>query len=246
MCTLTVIPRPDGGVRAAFNRDESPARAAGLAPVVRRFGARAAALPTDPVSGGTWLGVNDAGLALAVLNVHPAVPAAPRLAQRSRGCVIPSLLEADSPAEALAAAERLDYRLFAPFRLVLIGHGVVADVRWDGREPMVCSRLLGGPLLFTSSGLGDEVADGPRRALFDELLASAPDGWAAAQHAFHRHRWPGREHLSVNMNRDAARTVSDAVVDLGPDAATLTYHPDAPDRPSTPTAVRLPLACCEV
>lgn len=243
MCTLTVIPRPPGGVRAAFNRDEAPARPPALPPGVRRFGDRTAALPTDPASGGTWLAVNDAGLALAVLNVNPAGGAARRAAGRSRGCVIPALLDADSPAEALGTAERLDYRPFAPFRLVLIGHGVVADVRWDGREPMVCSRLLGGPLLFTSSGLGDEVVDGPRRELFEALFAVGPDGWEAAQHAFHRHRWPGREHLSVNMRRDTARTVSHAVIDLDPHAATLTYHPDAPDQPATPTAVRLALAC---
>jgi uncharacterized protein with NRDE domain len=245
MCTLTVIPRPDGGARAAFNRDESPARAAGLPPVVRRFGDRTAALPTDPASGGTWLAVNDAGLALAVLNVN-LIGAAPRAAARSRGCVIPSLLNAGSPAEALGSAERLDYRQFAPFRLVLIGHGVVADVWWDGREPMVTSRLLGAPLLFTSSGLGDALVDGPRRALFASLFADDLSGWAAAQHAFHRHRWPGREHLSVNMARDSARTVSHAVIDIGPDEATFAYHPDAPDQSATPTFVRLPLACCEV
>jgi hypothetical protein len=240
---LTVIPLASGAVRIAFNRDEARARAAGLAPRVRPFGSRRAVLPTDPVSGGTWLAVNDAGLALAVLNVNPSDSArgAPK-PPRSRGEIIPALLERETPSAALSACELLTYRDFAPFRLVLIGHGVVADVRWDGREPMVMSRLIGGaPHMFTSSGLGDHLVEGARRALFDEMFADGPHTWEAAQYSFHRHRWPGREHLSVNMSRDTARTVSHAVIDLGANEAVFTYHAGAPDQPAEHTAVSLPL-----
>ncbi|MBN8908624.1 MAG: hypothetical protein J0I06_05425 [Planctomycetes bacterium] len=166
----------------------------------------------------------------------------PALYSRSRGAIIPALLEYDAPSAALAACERLTYSDFAPFRLVLVGQGVVADVRWDGREPMVVSRLLGGrPRMFTSSGLGDHLVESVRRELFDELFAGPPETWAAAQHAFHRHRWPGRAHLSVNMSRDTARTVSHAVIDFTPAEATFTYHADAPDASAEVTTVRLPL-----
>jgi hypothetical protein len=243
VCTLTIVPLPDRSVRLAFNRDERPTRPAGRPPEKRQFGTRAALMPTDPASGGTWLAVNDAGLALAVLNVtsEERWRGDPL---RSRGEIIPALLAADSPSAALAAAGRdLDYRAFAPFRLVLVGHGVVADVRWDGREPMVLSRLVGGtPVLFTSSGLGDHLVEGVRRELFDDVFAGPADGWAAAQDAFHRHRWPGREHLSVNMTRDTARTVSFAAIELDPEFATLTYHPAPPDRPADRVTLRLPLA----
>jgi hypothetical protein len=244
MCTLTVIPRRLGALRVAFNRDESRTRSAGHPPSVRRFGPRAALLPTDPASGGTWLAVNDAGLALAVLNGNPPDrDRAARSARRSRGALIPSLVACDSPAAALRACEQWNYADFAPFRLVLIGHGVVADVRWDGREPMVVSRLArGGPVRFTSSGLGDHLVEGPRRALFEQMFGSGPETWEAAQHAFHRCRWPGREHLSVNMSRPAARTVSHAVIDLGATAAVMSYHADAPDRPAERTTLPLPLA----
>src|SRR5581483_9862095 len=129
---------------------------------------------------------------------------------RSRGAIIPALLEAASPAAALTVLERVvRYPDFAPFRLVLVGNGVGADVRWDGRQPMVMNRLIGGaPLLFTSSGLGDHLVEGVRRELFDDLFGGPANGWEAAQDAFHRHRWPGREHLSVNMERASSRTVS--------------------------------------
>jgi hypothetical protein len=243
MCTLTVVPTPDRRVRLAFNRDERPTRPPALPPAIRAFGDRRAVLPTDPQSGGTWLGVNDAGLALAVLNLNPPERWV-RPSPRSRGHLIPALLGLDTPADALAELERaFDHRDLAPFRLILIGHGVAAEVRWDGGESMVTSRLVGGtPLLFTSSGLGDHLVEGGRRELFDDLFGGPSDDWKSAQDEFHRHRWPGREHLGVNMTRPTARTVSHSVIDLTDSAATVVYHPAAPHESAEPTVVRLPLA----
>src|SRR5206468_9651830 len=93
MCTVTVIRlphdparagggrsapgwggRPRGGIRVASNRDELRSRAPGLAPEVRGFGSRRAMMPIDPVSGGTWIAVNDAGLAMTLLNANFAQP----------------------------------------------------------------------------------------------------------------------------------------------------------------------------
>ncbi|MBA4067543.1 MAG: hypothetical protein C0501_28310 [Isosphaera sp.] len=244
MCTLTVVPLPGGRVRVGFNRDERRDRPAALPPRRWRAGRRVAVLPIDPPSGGTWLAVTDAGLLLALLNVTPPGPAPPPAAGRSRGEVIPALLGSDSLADALAAVERVvDYLTFAPFRLVLVGSGVAADLRWDGSRAMVTSRLVGsGPLLYTSSGLGDHLVEGVRRGLFEDAFAGPADGWAAAQDEFHRQTLPGREHLGVNMTRADAHTVSHAVVLLGPDGAELTYHPDAPDRPAGPVTLTLPFA----
>jgi len=243
VCTLSIVPLRGDVVRIEFNRDESPTRAAGLPPRVRQFGSRAAVLPLDPASEGTWLAVNDSGLVLALLNVNPAsAPAVVRPA-RSRGEIIPALLHCDSPAAALTALDQsLDYGDFAPFRLILLGCGVLADVRWDGRDPMVASHLLGtSPRMYTSSGLGDVLVDAPRRALFDELFSGPPEHWDRAQDAFHRARWSGREHLSVNMSRPDARTVSRAVIDIRDGVATFTYHPDGPDVAANPVALSLPL-----
>ena len=76
------------------------------------------------------------------------------------------------------------------------------------------------PLLFTSSGLGDHLVEGVRRELFEGFFAGPAEGWRAAQDGFHRHRWEeGRGHLSVNMARPDARTVSFAVYGEGAGAA---------------------------
>lgn len=230
MCTLTVVPLPGGRLRVGFNRDEQRTRALGLPPDVHTTGGRTAVYPTDPQSGGTWLAVTDAGLVLAVLNSNPPIPASER-GRRSRGAIIPALLEADTPADALAEFDRrFDFAEFPPFRLVLVGRGILADVQWDGREPMVLNRLIAGaPLLFTSSGLGDHIVEGVRRELFDVMFATNLAEWPAVQDAFHRHRWAGREHLSVDMCRPDAQTVSRSVIELDDTAATYRYAADPAD-----------------
>jgi hypothetical protein len=44
------------------------------------------------------------------------------------------------------------------------------------------------------------------------------------------------------MERQDARTVSHTIVSLDPDRITLTYHPDAPDRPAEAVGLTLPIA----
>jgi hypothetical protein len=240
MCTLTLVPLGGGCARLASNRDEQRARPPALPPQRRRFGRHTAILPVDSVWGGTWIGVNDAGLALALLNVNlPHGSSRPRAIRASRGAVIPELLGCGTLAAALRRARRLRPEEYAPFRLVLLARGEVAEVRWDGANfrPTRHGRLT-APLLFTSSGLGDHLVEGPRRRLFEEFFAR-PGDWPARQDAFHRHSWPGREHLSVCMRRADACTVSHTLLEIDESSCVLTYNPAAPDRPAMPALARL-------
>ena len=242
MCTVTVVPARDT-IRLACNRDELRSRPVAVPPRIQQFGPRRAVLPVDPTSGGTWVAGNDAGLALALLNVNgkkelSATPAAPQ----SRGKIIPALLHADTPWSAAFSTLRLDPAQYAPFRLLLLNRRGGVEVHADGtRIRLVWRTGLTSPQLFTSSGLGDRAVEGPRRQLFGEFF-DRPGDPLALQDVFHRHRWPDRPHLSVCMDRQDARTVSHTVVCLGPDRVTLTYHPDAPDRPAETLTVTLPVA----
>jgi hypothetical protein len=200
-------------------------------------------LPVDPTSGGTWVAGNDAGLALALLNVNgkkelSATPAAPQ----SRGKIIPALLHTDTPLSAAFSALTLDPAQYAPFRLLLVNRRGGVEVHSDGTRIRLVWRIgLTSPQLFTSSGLGDQLVEGPRRKLFGEFF-DRPGDWLFQQDAFHRHRWPDRPHLSVCMDRQDARTVSHTLVSLGPARVTLSYHPDAPDRPAEAVTLTLPIA----
>ena len=238
MCTVTVV-RDRQTARLACNRDEQRSRPTALLPRVHPFGPRQAVLPVDPASGGTWIAANDAGLALRILNVSSRDAGETIAAPRSRGTIIPELLPCDTLATAVTRGLRLDARLFAPFRLVLVDDREVAELRSDGdRVGLVRHAPLDEPLLFTSSGLGDHRVERPRQRLFAELVGRPDDG-PAGQDAFHRHHWPDRPHLSVCMHRADARTVSHTAITLGPNAVQLVYHPDAPDVPAAPSVLEL-------
>jgi hypothetical protein len=242
MCTVTVVPAREM-IRLACNRDELRSRPAALSARIQQSGLRRAILPVDPTSGGTWVAVSDAGLALTLLNVNSsngsaATPTAPL----SRGKIIPALLHADTPLSAAFSALDLDPAQYAPFRLVLVNRREGVEVHSDGMRIRLVWRIgLTRPQLFTSSGLGDHAVEGPRRQLFGEYF-DAPGDRLAQQDAFHRHRWPARPHLSVCLDREDARTVSHTVVSIGLDRVTLTYHPDAPDRPAEAVTLTLPIA----
>jgi hypothetical protein len=233
MCTVTVIPIPTG-FRVACNRDESPARAAALPPLLNWADGVRAMMPIDPVGGGTWIAASDRGLVFALLNYNPAAPDVDdgrhgRVPPASRGAIIPMLADCRDFLEAESRVADLRPARFNPFRLLIVGAAGHAEFVSDGRR--IVRRDAGVrsplPLLLTSSGLGDAIAEPPRRALFESLLAtgSSPD----RQDEFHRHSWPERRHLSVCMSRDGARTVSYTTVEITATCAVMTYWPKPPD-----------------
>jgi uncharacterized protein with NRDE domain len=229
MCTVTVLPHPRG-VRLVSNRDELRSRAMAEPPAWRRAGPLAALWPRDPESGGTWVGVNAAGIAMTILNRNPRDRRGASGALRSRGTIIPRLLRCDRLDAVLDEASRLAAFEFEPFTLVVVERGALAVVEnHRGGSLSLTSRRLLRPVLFTSSSLGDHLVARPRRDLFRRLVERAPSP-LRGQAAFHRHRWPRRPEISVWMTRADASTVSRTVVDLTPRGARLRYVPLG-DRP---------------
>ena len=161
---------------------------------------------------------------------------------RSRGELIPDALAAGDFEAALDVCESIEARCYAPFRLVLTDGRSLAVVAGDGAALDVdCGPWNGQPRFWTSSGLGDDLVETPRRTLFDEVFAS--NEATPAQQAFHRHRWPDRGELSVLMARPDARTVSLTTVDVDRDAVAMSYESVVNDQVTeSPIEARLSLA----
>jgi hypothetical protein len=237
MCTVSIISiRPpvsllrqgygDPVVRLVCNRDELESRPEALPPRVTSFGAVRGAMPIDPASGGSWIGVNEAGVAMTLLNSNPW-PAPPPGAT-SRGEIIPRLLRFAGAADASIAATMLDAKRYAPFRLVILDRKELAEVTSDGQDLTVSRRPRPEePVLFTSSGLGDGRVGGPRRRLFQRMVDEEYPT-RRQQDDFHRHRWEQQPDVSVWMCREGARTVSRTVIELSPGRTTLCYRPVDP------------------
>lgn len=225
MCTVTIVPNDDG-FRLVCNRDERRDRQAALAPTLHRLRHRSAIFPVDPDGGGTWVGVNGAGLVAALLNRNTGSKTPPGTRRlRSRGRIIPKLLDSDSWTDAVDMAARLDPAQFGLFRLVLAQRMVAAVVTSDGRGLSVETMGLSGPFMLASSSLGDSVVEPARRRLFERLVADNHGAWLPAQTRFHAHQWRSRTAISVNMERPDARTVSRTVIDVTSQVVGLCYAP---------------------
>lgn len=229
MCTVTVLPRALLSchasedqllLRVVCNRDELTTRAPALPPTSWTAGPRRVLMPIDPLSGGTWIAANDAGLVFVLLDANDGASASAGVV--SRGAIIPTLVGCGTISCALAQAQLIRADRFAPFTLLIIDGHEFLDCRPRADRIHYRRSSLRGAILRTSSGLGDGVVEGPRRALFRRTVAKARAA-RAAQDQYHRHQWPGREAISVNMRRDNAATVSRTVIEVRESSVRMSY-----------------------
>jgi hypothetical protein len=184
MCTLVILRRPehDWPVIIGANRDEMIDRQA--KPPGRHWPDRAEVVAgLDLLAGGSWLGLNDWGVAAAVLNRHGSL--GPAQGMRSRGELV---LEALDHADAVSAAEalsHLDPDAYRSFNLIITDN---RDGFWlrhaDGGEIDLLP-LKDGLSLIAAGDVNDFVTPRLALALIPFSGAPPPDpdrgDWAAWQ-----------------------------------------------------------------
>jgi hypothetical protein len=192
MCTLVLLRRPGHPawpLVLAANRDELRSRPA--APPARHWPDRPHVVAgLDRLGGGTWLGVNDDGLAAAVLNRRGSL--GPEPGKRSRGELVLDALdhaEAYIAADALAALDPAAYR---PFNLV-VADAIDAFLLTHRGDGAIRSRPIPEGLSLLEAGeLNDPGMARTRRYLPLFRGAEAPD--------------PGRDEWSAWVTLLADRT----------------------------------------
>lgn len=223
MCTVSIVPHARG-MRIVCNRDERRDRPPAEPPAVRGIRGTATLWPRDPVSGGTWIAANDAGVAFVILNRHDGSARVAGPARQSRGTIIPRLIRSIALDDVQRGVERLSPEMYEPFTLLAV-HRQSLMIARNTADGMQCAhRRIVAPCVFTSSSLGDERVHMPRRRLFRRLVqgARAP---LRAQAAFHRHFWPARRDISIWMIRREAATVSRTTVEVGRRSIRMVHEP---------------------
>jgi len=149
MCTLLIASRiwTSTPLLVAANRDERLNRPS-APPAILTLEDRQVFAPSDLLAGGTWLGVNDMGLLVAITNrFHPGGPAGSD-GKLSRGLLVQQALtlrDAKGAAEALSATRAESYNGF---------HLVMADansawVVWSDGEKISRKELMPGLHVIT-------------------------------------------------------------------------------------------------
>ncbi len=152
VCTIAVALQGIRGapVALAANREERYDRPASPPAVVTTNPAVFA--PTDTVAGGTWIGINEFGLAAAIAN-RPS----PRTGDRSRGWIVRDALACSDVAAATdAIRERVREHTYAGFMLVLIDNEQASTITWNGE--WMHRPLESGVHVITNNGVNGETA----------------------------------------------------------------------------------------
>jgi uncharacterized protein with NRDE domain len=177
MCTVVLLRRPDHPwpIVLGANRDEMLDRP--WRPPARHWADRADVVAgLDELAGGTWMGVNDAGVVACILNRHGSLGPAP--GKRSRGELVLEALDHADAVDAAKALSALDPAAYRPFNLVIAD---TRDAWWlaltaAGQETGAGVRaepIPPGLSMFTAGDRND-TRDGRIAAYRDAFAAATP------------------------------------------------------------------------
>jgi hypothetical protein len=208
------------------NRDEQRTRPSALPPSTwtGERGGRFLA-PIDSAAQGTWISVNEHGVALCLLNHYQAQ--APRTdSPKSRGWIVRGLADAGDAFVVRQALEEEDLSAYPGFRLLVLQPGEPARLaHWDGVQ-FAWADQVRAPLI--SSGYALERVTQSRLDVFRQLEAEHGGVSPEMLAAYHQSELPEPGPLAVNMSREDARTVSLTTVRVSPETVELTYYPGPP------------------
>ena len=233
MCTLSWFANSDS-YHVYFNRDEQRGRPLARAPEIYCEENVQFVVPLDPVGGGSWLGVNQYGLTLALLNFYQGNVPSGKLV--SRGSIVRNAMVSTCLADVREYLAGCTLRKYAPFSLIAFapkepsftsterGQCVVAGYRWNGQTLSALNQQ--SPL--TSSAVDFAAVSASRLAAYKKIVESAkfPEGELFRQ--FHRSHHPEKSHRSVCMHREDARTVSFSQVSVSEGKARYRYWDGPP------------------
>lgn len=206
MCTVTFVPRRRGHV-LGMNRDEQLTRVEASPPKPRFLSERRVLYPSEP-GGGTWIGLNDGGVCLALINWYSV---AARVARHpiSRGGIIPASLGAVLSSEVAEIIAAMPLHRVNPFRLIGIFPSArqVMEWRWNLHELEVL-RHSWQARTWISSGYDEPGAQIARAKHFRAALRQRSAGTREWLRRLHRSHRPERGPYSTCMHRADAATVS--------------------------------------
>ncbi len=218
MCTVSILPT-ENGYLIGGNRDELKTRPKARPPSVSITKGIRYISPTDTQAGGTWIAVNEKGLAACLLNRYTDnfEQDFGNIEPISRGTIIPTVISAKTIREALDLFKsKIEPDSFRPFTLLLFNQEselIAHRIDWNGKELKI-KKDISTPTIFVSSGkMQSEVAK-VRTEIFKHYLKSNDYGLELVK-LFHTHKIPDNGAFSVAMMQEMVQTVSCTIIQVG-------------------------------
>ncbi|WP_250654774.1 NRDE family protein [Alkalimarinus coralli] len=226
MCTLSWA-ASGSSYQLFFNRDEQRTRQPALPPEIITHDGVSALMPVDPQGGGSWISVNEYGLGLCLLNFYQG--RTPSGSLTSRGQLLRSLACLPTISEVSGHIYNTRLTNYAPFTLVVFQPvfsktspaTAITYFQWDGQS--LSKGKPNSPL--TSSSVDFNVVSGCRYNRYTEQVVHHTPLELVDYHRSHDGE---KNHRSVCMHRDDAKTVSLSHITLSGQTASFHYQPGSP------------------
>jgi len=227
MCTLTVV-TGDGTYRMAMNRDEMITRGVGAPPEMREFDGTRVIYPGDG-DGGTWIAANEYGIAFALLNWNDIAPPGKVAKSRSRGRVIPALIDSRSLSDLHAVFGVSNFKGMMPFRLVGVfpSQQEIWEWCWDSTQLEFRVNEWKSRHWFSSS-LSDKRAESLRGAACRAARHESDAGSVSWLRRLHASHVAGPGPFSLCVHREDVRTLSYTEVACTPSTVTVEHFRASP------------------
>ena len=242
MCTLSFIPGSNG-FHLAMNRDEQRTRMKAHPPDLYQCGKHQAVYPSEP-TGGTWIGINAAGITLALINWYskPQLESKPAF---SRAIIIPRILASNSADSAERLLRELQLDRLNPFRLIMISNRerTIEEFQSDS----ITLSKLHHPWErnhWFSSGFEEPEVEIIRARICAAMIQDSETVSLQAPNILgnlHRSHAPEKGPYSICMHREDACTVSFTEVIVDNSVATVSYHKGTPCEVSVEDNITLSL-----
>jgi len=234
MCTVTWLHRPDG-YHLLCNRDERDSRQPALGPGIHEQNGVKYIAPVDGDHGGSWIGSNEFGLSLCLLNRYGDVQSDENREFISRGLLLIDLLDCSEVEQATLRISDADLSRFRPFNLLVLPRSAKpALLEWTGSKFSIVNDV-DCLVPLTSTSLTEPGIAVERRRQFAAIAGLNED----SLDDYHRSHLPTRGAYSVCMHRDGAATVSLSKVSVTQDEILFAYESGSPCQSTSATTIRL-------
>jgi uncharacterized protein with NRDE domain len=153
-------------------RDEHPDRGIAKLPVLSHSNPNKYISPIDPQGGGTWVGINNAGSAIVLLNGGFINHEKKEHYKRSRGQIVTELLSVNHPVKLW---NEIDLENIEPFTLIVWSGSTLMQMVWDGEKKYQTQLDATKAQIWSSSTLYNDHDKLERQKKYEEWIESSND-----------------------------------------------------------------------
>ncbi len=219
MCTVIFIP---GNNEVFFSslRDESPKRPSAAKPAISELNGVSFLSPKDPMAGGTWVGVNNTGNVIVLLNGGFENHQRKNYYRKSRGIIVSELLVSEMP---VVEWNLIDLENIEPFTLIVWSDNNLFQLVWDGMERHRIRLDETLSHIWSSSTLYNEDAKAKREELFQNWIAMNPPVSKLSLLNFFKSYVDNENGFMINRS-EITKTLSFSFIEISQRNAAMSYY----------------------